>query len=41
MMHNGWRYAGAALLLALLLAAAWWGGQWGGLALLQLGVGMC
>ena len=41
MMHNGWRYAGAALLLALLLAAAWWRWQWGGLALLQLGVGMC
>ncbi|WP_272876503.1 hypothetical protein [Stutzerimonas stutzeri] len=41
MMHNGWRFAGAALLLALLLAAAWWGWQRGGLALLQLGVGMC
>lgn len=30
-----------ALLLAALLALAWWGWQRGGLALLQLGVGIC
>ena len=32
---------GAAALLLLLLALAWWGWQRGGLALLQLGVGIC
>ena len=33
---------GAALLAAgLLLALAWWGWRQGGLALLQLGVGIC
>ncbi len=32
---------GVAVLLGLLLALAWWGWQQGGLALLQLGVGIC
>lgn len=33
---------GAALLAAgLLLALAWWGWRQGGLALLQLGLGIC
>ena len=32
---------GAAALLLILLALAWWGWQRGGLALLQLGVGIC
>lgn len=32
---------GVAALLLLLLALAWWGWQRGGLALLQLGVGIC
>lgn len=29
------------MLASVLLAAAWWGWQRGGLALLQLGVGVC
>jgi hypothetical protein len=29
------------MLASLLLVAAWWGWQQGGLALLQLGVGIC
>jgi hypothetical protein len=37
---NAARWWGAAV-LALLLVLAWWGWQRGGLALLQLGVGIC
>lgn len=39
---SGWllRLGGAAL-LGLLLALAWWGWRQGGLALLQLGLGVC
>ena len=33
--------AGLALVGALLLALAWWGWSRGGLALLQLGMGLC
>jgi len=33
--------AGLTLGLGLLLALAWWGWRQGGLALLQLGVGIC
>jgi len=33
--------AGLTLGLGLLLALAWWGWRRGGLALLQLGVGIC
>lgn len=34
-------WAVGVALAALLLLAAWWGWQRGGLALLQLGVGIC
>ncbi len=40
-MQRQWLLIGAAGLAALVLAAAWWGWQRGGLALLQLGVGVC
>ncbi|WP_256059205.1 hypothetical protein [Stutzerimonas stutzeri] len=40
-MRRGWLWAGGAMLLALLMAMAFWGWQQGGLALLQLGVGIC
>jgi hypothetical protein len=40
-MRSGWFWTGGAALTALLLAAAWWGWQQGGLALLQLGLGVC
>tara|TARA_R100000963_G_C4601427_1_gene74991 strand:+ start:255 stop:377 length:123 start_codon:yes stop_codon:yes gene_type:complete len=40
-MRRGWLWAGGAMLASLLLVAAWWGWQKGGLALLQLGVGIC
>lgn len=40
-MQRRWLWIGAAGLAALVLAAAWWGWQRGGLALLQLGVGVC
>ncbi|WP_256071545.1 hypothetical protein [Stutzerimonas stutzeri] len=40
-MRRGWLWAGGAVLAALLLVAAWWGWQQGGLALLQLGAGIC
>lgn len=40
-MRHGWFWAGGAVLASLLLVAAWWGWQQGGLALLQLGVGIC
>ncbi len=39
-MRRGWLWAGSVV-LALLLVMAWWGWQQGGLALLQLGVGIC
>lgn len=39
-MRRGLLWAGSVV-LALLLAMAWWGWQQGGLALLQLGVGIC
>jgi len=39
-MRRGWLWAGSVV-LALLLVMAWWGWQRGGLALLQLGVGIC
>lgn len=38
------RYAawlGAVALAAMLLALVWWGWQKGGLALMQLGMGVC
>jgi len=34
-------FAGLTVGLGLLLALAWWGWRQGGLALLQLGVGIC
>ena len=34
-------FAGLALGFGLLLALAWWGWRQGGLALLQLGIGIC
>lgn len=40
-MRRGWAWLGGAALLAVLLALAWWGWQNGGLALLQLGMGVC
>jgi len=40
-MRYGWLWTGGIMLLALVMAAAWWGWQRGGLALLQLGVGIC
>ncbi|WP_280525861.1 MULTISPECIES: hypothetical protein [Pseudomonadaceae] len=40
-MRRGWVWLGGAALLAVLLALAWWGWQNGGLALLQLGMGVC
>lgn len=41
-MSRGW-ITGVALAMGfgLLLALAWWGWRQGGLALLQLGVGIC
>ena len=39
-MRRGWLWAGSVV-LALLLVMACWGWQRGGLALLQLGVGIC
>ncbi|WP_349616791.1 hypothetical protein [Azotobacter salinestris] len=39
---SGWLIRlGAVALLGLLLALAWWGWRQGGLALLQLGMGVC
>ena len=39
---SGWPVRlGAIVLLGLLLAFAWWGWRQGGLALLQLGMGVC
>lgn len=40
-MRNAGLWAGGIVLASLVLAAAWWGWQQGGLALLQLGVGIC
>ncbi|WP_258189412.1 hypothetical protein [Stutzerimonas stutzeri] len=40
-MNRGWLWLAGIAVVALLLAAAWWGWQHGGLALLQLGVGIC
>ncbi|MFG3454798.1 MULTISPECIES: hypothetical protein [Pseudomonadaceae] len=40
-MRAGLLWTGCAVLAALVLAAAWWGWSQGGLALLQLGVGIC
>ena len=40
-MRAGLLWTGCAVLAALELAAAWWGWSQGGLALLQLGVGIC
>ncbi|WP_256046637.1 hypothetical protein [Stutzerimonas zhaodongensis] len=34
-------WSGGVALAVLLLVAAWWGWQQGGLALLQLGMGVC
>jgi len=39
--HKVLLFAGLTLGLGLLLALAWWGWRQGGLALLQLGVGIC
>ncbi|WP_274611292.1 hypothetical protein [Pseudomonas lalucatii] len=36
-----WTGVGLALAGAAVLALSWWGWQQGGLALLQLGVGIC
>ncbi|WP_256663431.1 hypothetical protein [Pseudomonas sp. C27(2019)] len=33
--------AAAIILLAVILIAAWWGWSKGGLAVLQLGIGVC
>lgn len=40
-MRGGWLWTGGVMLLALLIAAIFWGWRQGGLALLQLGVGIC
>lgn len=40
-MRRGWAWLGGAALSAVLLALAWWGWQNSGLALLQLGMGVC
>ncbi|WP_268988828.1 MULTISPECIES: hypothetical protein [Pseudomonadaceae] len=40
-MRGGWLWTGGVMLLALLMAAIFWGWRQGGLALLQLGVGIC
>jgi hypothetical protein len=40
-MRIDWLWAGSAALAVSLLALAWLGWQQGGLALLQLGVGIC
>jgi len=40
-MSKGWLWLLGTAVLALLLAAAWWGWQGSGLALLQLGMGIC
>lgn len=40
-MRRHWLWTAALALAAFMLAIAWWGWQQGGLALLQLGVGIC
>lgn len=40
-MRIGWLWASGTALAVSLLALVWWGWQQGGLALLQLGVGIC
>lgn len=40
-MSMRWMLAGIAVVVTGLLALAWWGWRQGGLALLQLGVGIC
>jgi predicted anti-sigma-YlaC factor YlaD len=40
-MQRVWLWTAGIALAVLLLAAAWWGWQQGGLALLQLGMGVC
>ncbi|WP_261793007.1 hypothetical protein [Pseudomonas chlororaphis] len=40
MNRSGLRWAGLAVVAAL-LALAWWGWHQGGLALMQLGMGVC
>jgi hypothetical protein len=39
--RKGLMFSAVALTFGLLLALAWWGWRQGGLALLQLGVGIC
>ncbi|WP_296270524.1 hypothetical protein [Pseudomonas sp. UBA6323] len=41
MSRKALTFGAVALGLASLLALAWWGWRQGGLALLQLGVGIC
>ncbi|AZC58793.1 hypothetical protein ACTJKT_05575 [Pseudomonas sp. 22526] len=40
MSRTGLRWVGLAVVVAL-LALAWWGWHQGGLALMQLGMGVC
>ena len=40
-MRRAWPWLAGTAALGLLLALAWWGWQQGGLALLQLGMGIC
>ncbi|WP_264083983.1 hypothetical protein [Pseudomonas vanderleydeniana] len=40
-MSSGWSRWLALAVLALLLVLAWWGWHRGGLALMQLGMGVC
>lgn len=40
-MHRRLLQLAALLVLLLVLALAWWGWQAGGLAVLQLGFGLC
>ncbi|SDO43870.1 hypothetical protein [Ectopseudomonas guguanensis] len=41
MSRKALRFSAVAVGIGLLLALAWWGWRQGGLALLQLGVGIC
>nr|WP_275642216.1 hypothetical protein [Pseudomonas chengduensis] len=41
MSHKVLLFAGLTLGFGLLLALAWWGWRQSGLALLQLGIGIC
>lgn len=40
-MNSRWLLAGVTIVAVIVLALAWWGWRQGGLALLQLGLGIC